>query len=213
MPLALPPPAAILLDWDGTICDSMTRLYEIQKQICVELGLPVLTQQQNHETTIHGRRGAHVALKLDDATGDRFYDLFAERFFVFDGQVTLLEGAAEFVQNIPADIPVGIVSNNRSDLLNAQIRHLGWAGRFGAVVAIDEAPKNKPAPDAALFALGILGVPPGKNVWFVGDTRGDIECAQAAGLTSILLAAAKPADCQPHHLFPDCTPLRKHFTS
>ena len=208
----LPFPTAILLDWDGTICDSLTRVHDVLSGIGKEMGLPAITHKQSHDATIHGSQAGNKLFHLDQEENKKYWDLFSERFFIFDGQVTLLEGAAEFIQSVPPVIPIGIVSNNRSDLLNAQIQHLGWAERFGAVVAVDDAPKNKPAPDAALYALDKLDVPASRNVWFVGDTRGDIECAHAAGLTSILLSQSEPTDCTPHYRFTDCTPLRKHFS-
>lgn len=207
----LPYPTAILLDWDGTIVDSMARVHQVLSGIGKEMHLPPVTHQQSHDLTIHQKKTGEAVFGLDATRSEQLWKSFSERFFVFDGQLALLDYAENFVVAIPNDIPVGVVSNNRGDLLRAQIDHLGWTQRFGAIVAADEARANKPAPDHALEALRQLGVKPSRDVWLVGDTRGDVECAHAAGLTSILLAGADMPTCQPHYRFSDCRPLQKHL--
>jgi phosphoglycolate phosphatase len=44
------------------------------------------------------------------------------------------------------------------------------------------------------MALQPSGIAPGADVWFVGDTAIDMECALAAGCVPVLLGAAEPAD-------------------
>jgi phosphoglycolate phosphatase len=98
-------------------------------------------------------------------------------------------------------VPMGVVSNRDGDMLRNEIRHIGWANYYQTVIAPGEAAKNKPDPAPALLALQRMGIVPTKNVWFVGDTHGDIECALGAGLTAVLVSADDYTGPQPDARF------------
>ncbi len=212
MTAELPFPTAILLDWDGTIVDSVMRVHNTLQNVHETMGIPAPTVEQSHQATIYGPIAGSMVFGLDEKRCQEHLGLFNEKFCQLDGQIVLLDGVEEFILNIPPGIPAGVVSNAPGEFLREQIAALGWQKRFGAVVGAWEASQIKPFPDPAFYALKKLGVPPSRSVWFVGDTRGDIECAHAAGLTSILLSQSEPTDCTPHHRFTDCTPIRKHFS-
>lgn len=64
--------------------------------------------------------------------------------------------------------------------------HLGaaWRSRFGAVVAGDQVPAKKPAPDVYVEALRRLGVAAANAVAFE-DSAAGVEAARAAGLAVV----------------------------
>ena len=67
----------------------------------------------------------------------------------------------------------------------------GWDDRFGVVVGRDTPnAAAKPAPEAALHALRVLGVPP-ERAAFVGDTEFDMRCGRAAGLARVIALLGK----------------------
>jgi phosphoglycolate phosphatase len=79
-------------------------------------------------------------------------------------------------------------------LLRREVTRLGWSEYFGSLVGAGDAPADKPACEPVHLALAASGVPPGPNVWFVGDTAVDIECARNSGCVGVLLADAMPPE-------------------
>ena len=53
---------------------------------------------------------------------------------------------------------------------------------------------DKPASEPVHLALAPSGVPAGAEVWFVGDTAVDMECAQNSGCVAVLLGDAGPSE-------------------
>ena len=97
-----------------------------------------------------------------------------------------LPGASALLAALHSHIPLGVVSNKRGASLRIEVPHVGWQDYFDVLVGAGDAARDKPHADPALLALETLGIAPSPNVWFVGDTTVDLECANAAGLTPIL---------------------------
>ena len=88
---------------------------------------------------------------------------------------------------------VGVVSNKTGGFLRKEVEHLGWRKYFAKVVGAGDAPNDKPAPDPVHLALDGSGIAAGPEVWFVGDTEMDMECAHLSCCVPVLLNA-EPAD-------------------
>ena len=80
---------------------------------------------------------------------------------------------------------MGVVSNKQAVTLRQEVPQLGWDKYFGVAIGATDAAHDKPHADPALLALERLGITPGADVWFVGDTTADLGCAQNAGLSAI----------------------------
>ena len=79
-------------------------------------------------------------------------------------------------------------------MLRREVARLGWSGYFGSIVGAGDAPADKPACEPVHLALAPSGVPAGAEVWFVGDTAVDIECARNTGCVAVLLLDAMPPE-------------------
>jgi len=55
----------------------------------------------------------------------------------------------------------------------------------------DDVPRRKPAPDMVTRALESLGMLPGPETWFVGDSTTDVMAAQQAGVRAIFFNGAR----------------------
>jgi phosphoglycolate phosphatase len=86
----------------------------------------------------------------------------------------------------------GVVSNKRGPFLRKEADHLDWNRFFGRVVGAGDAARDKPAPEPVLMALEGGPVPPGSDVWFVGDTDIDMICARDSGCVPLLIRAEPP---------------------
>jgi len=96
---------------------------------------------------------------------------------------------------------LAVVSNKTGAVLRNEAAHLGWTPLFGTIVGAGDTHTDKPHRAPVELALQPAGIAPGRDVWFVGDTAIDMECALAAGCVPVLLgpdgAAAEFAQFPP----------------
>ncbi|MGE5269188.1 MAG: HAD family hydrolase [Thiohalocapsa sp.] len=182
-------PRAILFDWDNTLVDSWATIHEALNFLMRAMGVA--------EWTLDETRG-RVRLSLREAFpiyfGERWEearDIYLERFRTIHlERLTPLPGRRELLQALVDDgIFLGVVSNKTGELLRREVARLGWSELFGSVVGAGDAPLDKPACEPVHLALLPSGVPAGEEVWFVGDTAVDMECAVNSGCVGVLLAA------------------------
>jgi HAD superfamily hydrolase (TIGR01509 family) len=76
---------------------------------------------------------------------------------------------------------LGVASNSPGVLLRAVLAAAGVEGAFDAVVAADEVPRSKPAPDVYLAACRLLGAAPAQAV-ALEDSPTGVAAARAAGM-------------------------------
>ncbi|MBE9604976.1 HAD-IA family hydrolase [Acetobacteraceae bacterium H6797] len=183
-----PAPKAIVWDWDNTLVDAWAGVQAGMNAALAAFGLPLWTKEEV-------RARARLALAeafppLFGAEWERARTIFYEAVHAdhlkvltpLPGSLTALEAASY--------LPQAVVSNKQGGILRAESAHLGWDRFFGAVVGAGDTPRGKPDPSAIFLALSRLGIAPGRDVWFIGDTGVDMQAARAAGCSAILLGDA-----------------------
>ena len=84
-----------------------------------------------------------------------------------------------------AGVPWGIVTNGPSLGQHQTIKSRGLEGLTGCVIVSDEAGCRKPDPAIFRLALDCLGIPPNRDVLFVGDdVAADMVGAKGVGLST-----------------------------
>lgn len=183
----LPKPQAVIFDWDNTLVDTWPIIHAALNSTFREYKLPEWTIETTRE---------RVAKSLRDS----FPDLFGERWEEAGARyqhhyrvnhlhtLAALPGAGELLAALrEAGLKLSVVSNKKGPNLRKEIAHIGWEHYFGpAVVGSDDAPRDKPHPDPVLLALSKIGLTPGPDVWFVGDSEIDLAAAGATGCTPLL---------------------------
>jgi phosphoglycolate phosphatase len=139
-----------------------------------------------------------------------FYEAFTaghlERLETMPGAGAMLEALAG------KGLYLGVVSNKKGPVLRREAAHLDWARHFARLVGAGDAARDKPALEPVTLALDGSRVPPGPDVWFVGDTDIDIECGRNAGCFTVLLRAQPPDERElaahpPHYCLATCAQL------
>jgi phosphoglycolate phosphatase len=189
-PEDVPPPRAVLFDWDNTLVNTWPTIVECYADTFRALGVEPWTTQE-----VMAR--AHGSLR------DVFPKLFgrqaaqAERVFygtfhrIHLERLEPLPGAAELLARCrQAGCYVAIVSNKVGVNLRAELTHLGWDRWVVRAVGAKDAKRDKPAPDPIFMALDGTGIAPDHSVWMVGDTLADLQCAHAAGVLPVLFGTA-----------------------
>lgn len=119
---------------------------------------------------------------------------YNESYRKFYGEVyPYQEGISDYLRYLNTlGIPLGVATNRSREFFDNEICRLddgAWPTLFATSCCGDEAGRHKPAPDMLLYACAQLGVDPGPEVWYVGDSVTDMITAGAAGLTPVFYNA------------------------
>lgn len=182
-------PVAVLWDWDNTLVDGWA---------AIEAGLNATFRAFAMPEWDRAMVLARVRGSLRDtfpgmfgAEWERARDIFyAEILRTHLAVLTPMPGAVAALAAAARVAPQGVVSNKQGPLLRAEAAHLGWAAQFGTLVGAGDAAADKPDAAPLLMALEALGVPPSREVWYIGDTALDMAAARAAGCRAVLLGDA-----------------------
>ena len=200
-------PRAILFDWDNTLVDSWATIHEALNFLMRAMDKPEWSLAETRERVRLSLRDAFPRIfgeRWEEARGiylDKFQEIHLERLNPLPGRERMLRalGSQGFF--------LGVVSNKTGRLLRREVAQLGWSDFFGSIVGAGDAPVDKPAAEPVHLALAPSGVPAGAEVWFVGDTAIDMECARNSGCVAVLLGeGAAPeefAGFAPHLSFAD----------
>lgn len=83
-------------------------------------------------------------------------------------------------------LPLAIVTNKPTPFVAPLLESLGIAEAFTLIIGGDDVIVKKPHPAAIFLVLGRFGVLP-SQLLFVGDSRNDIQAAQAAGVPNVAM--------------------------
>jgi phosphoglycolate phosphatase len=189
-PALLPRPRAILFDWDNTLVDSWGTIHEALNFLMRAMDVAEWSLTETRQRVRLSLREAfpiYFGARWEEARDiylDRFRAIHLERLTALPGREAMLRMLAG------EGIYLGVVSNKTGELLRREVAKLGWTEFFGSIVGAGDAPSDKPACEPVHLALAPSGVSAGEEVWFVGDTAIDMECARNSGCIGVLLAAA-----------------------
>jgi len=182
------PPTAILFDWDQTLVDSFTTISAALNETFRHFGLPEWSLTETRQRARKSIRDSFPeifgAAHAQEAAA-HFQAAFEARHLQ---KLRPLPGAGDLVaMNAKARIAQAVVSNKTGRFLRREADHLGWTGHFAILVGAGDAAADKPDPAVISMALAPLGLAPGPDVWFIGDTAIDMDCAIRSGCLPILI--------------------------
>ena len=100
------------------------------------------------------------------------------------------EPLLDFLQS--KSVYIALVSNEHGDSLREEVQSMHWEKYFSRVVGAGDAAESKPSAAPVKLALEDSGISPGEEVWFVGDSAIDMECAHNSHLISVLYGPESP---------------------
>ncbi|NKB21921.1 MAG: HAD hydrolase-like protein [Alphaproteobacteria bacterium] len=210
--MSLERPSAIIFDWDNTLVDTWPVIHDSMNTTLEEMGFTLWSIDETKERVRRSLREA-----FPDLFGDRWEvarDIFYARFRkIHLERLEVLQGAEALLKSLYAkNIYLGVVSNKSGDNLRREAAHLAWDQYFGRIVGAMDAKRDKPAIEPVLMALDGSDITPGSDVWFVGDTKIDMECAYNSGCFPVLIRREPPeakefGDFMPEMHFSGCDML------
>ena len=208
-------PRAIIFDWDNTLVDSWATIHQALNVVMAAMREPPWSLQQTKQRVRLSLRESFPRL-----FGERWAEarqIYLEAFRAIHLEhLRPLPGRRELLERFVARrVFLGVVSNKTGSLLRREVAELDWTRFFGSIVGAGDAAVDKPDPAPVALALQPSGVGGGEQVWLVGDTGVDIECAYNSGCVPILLGAAlsetEPGRAAPRWVCPDAEALYRLF--
>ena len=188
---------ALAFDLDGTLVHSAPGLAQAIDLALAEAGLPqagearVSTWIGNGADVLVERALAWAQAESEGATlpgraavRARFDHFYAQT--VEHGSQLFPEVRDTLAQLARHALPMGIITNKPTPFVAPLLSALGIAEYFSLIIGGDDVVVKKPHPAPLYLMLGKLGMRAGEMA-FVGDSRNDIQAAQAAGCPSIAL--------------------------
>ncbi|MGH1398673.1 MAG: HAD family hydrolase [Alphaproteobacteria bacterium] len=187
-------PKAVFWDWDGTLVDSFAFLHSAHNHVRGKFDTPPFTLAEFSNYFGQPREKLYTEIygveRIEEAKAH-----FEDYVYANHHQIKVIEGAHDVLKAfLKRDIPMGVVTNKKGELVAKEIGNHGWQDYFISVVGAGEAEADKPSAAPLHLALGRsgLGVVP-QDTWFVGDTISDLACAQSAGAPCVFILNDEPA--------------------
>jgi len=187
---------AVVLDFDGVIADTEPIHYKACRDVLAPLGI-TLTWGEYFERYI-GLADREVFGRLAEEHGlvfeaDRMDTLLKRKATLLRRALVeerpLFPGVADLMTRWSKEVPLAIASGALRSEIESVLRDAGIAGTVTAIVAADDVPRSKPAPDPYLQALARLEPRAGRLVpartVAVEDSRWGVESARAAGMRTV----------------------------
>ncbi len=184
----------ILFDWDNTLAESRTCLVATVNEILKKYNLPDWEHQK-------AKRNPNLSFR------DNFPNVFGEELAkqAYQEYATLYKkNVGQMLTSFPKvketlvlfkklGKKIVVLTNKDRQLLDFELPLLFDKSIFDRIIAGHEAPKDKPYPEQAWFALKGWLEPAAftpKKVWVVGDSDMDSDCALSAHAQAIRIGNA-----------------------
>ncbi len=185
---------AVLFDLDGTLVDSLPELYHGVHTVLSDMGLKAPSQEAVGAMLGRGilvlvqRLCAALGIAVESEQGRDLFDRLLKAWSESGGRhMAFYPGVLEGVEQRKAKgIRVALVTNKQRSLTVEFLQSRGLESLFDTVVAGDDCPNNKPAPDMLIRAMTEMNVCASETV-MVGDSRNDALAGRAAGVSGALV--------------------------
>ena len=190
--MSLKVPSAIIFDWDNTLVDTWPVIHDAMNSTLKHLGYKTWSIEETKERVRLSLREAFPNLFGErwEAAREIFYKRFNK---IHLERLVALHGAEGLLKLLYSKkIYLGVVSNKSGKNLRLEANYLGWSDYFEQIVGAMDAERDKPAIEPVLMVLKGSKIRPSSDVWFVGDTKIDMECAYNSGCLPILIRNTPP---------------------
>lgn len=182
---------AIVFDWDGTLIDSLPAIYEANRVVLEEFGLPFDMERYRQAyipdwRLMYERLG--VPRDLVATAGARWLELYRAQ----EASAELLPGGAAAIRRLTdAGHVLGLITAGAREVVTSQLRRCGLEEHFAVRIFGNDEFASKPHPDPLLHVLDRLDRSERiATARYVGDVPDDMRMARAVGVIGIGIQTA-----------------------
>ena len=181
----------VIFDLDGTLLDTAADIAVAVNRALADAGLPAVEEAQvrawigNGARTLIERALLHVG--VDDGAGiNRVLANFLRHYEVdLSSRTRPMPGAADALSTLAAEgLLLAVCTNKPVALAKVLLTRFDLDHRLVLVIGGDSLPTRKPDPAPLLHIADRLHLRP-QQVLVVGDSRHDVQAAQAAGMAVV----------------------------
>lgn len=179
-------PKAIIFDWDNTLANTWPLITRAIDETMVFMG-----RQPWGETKVKANVHKSMRESFPEIFGDDWVKagkFYKDKYREIHLGIKMLPGALEMVEEIhKLGILQFVVSNKIGSTLRREAKEIGIDDKFFSLVGAGDADFDKPATNPVELAIMGSGVDLANDeVWFVGDTLTDVECAFNCAITPVI---------------------------
>lgn len=183
----LPKPRAVIFDWDNTLVDTWPLI-----QTAIDATMVAMNREPWGLEKV--RDNVHKSMResfpeIFGADWQKAGEIYKNTYrSIHLNQIELLPGAVELINALAdQEILQFIVSNKMGVTLRKEAKKIAVEKKFFALIGAGDANSDKPSSAPVELALMGSGIDPKKDeVWFIGDTIADIDCAYNSGCRPIV---------------------------
>jgi len=174
---------AVLFDLDGTLADTVELILRCYRHT-MEVHLGERRPDREWLETIGTPLDVQLRAFADseDEARAMLETYVSYQREVHDEMVRPFSGSREVVRTlVDRGVPLAVVTSKRREMALRTLERCGLLEAFPVVVAADDVNEPKPHPEPVLRAVDALGVKPGRDVVFIGDSPWDVRAGKGAG--------------------------------
>lgn len=181
--------AGAILDFDGTIADSLYVWREVLWRVTRAHGLPYTKEGMRAFFDAHEDLSTLDTCELVrqenpgiwDSAEEVYREMCAEVHRAYEHEVHAMPGVRRVLDELAgAHVPMAVASSTPEPVVRAGLAALGLAGCFADVVSTEDVGRDKEFPDVYLEAARRIGARP-EDCWVFEDAPFGARTAHAAG--------------------------------
>lgn len=181
----LPKPRAVVFDWDNTLVDTWPIIHEALRQTFIAMNQEPWPLEVTMKRVRKSMRDSFP--EVFGADWHKAAEIYQQHYRANQLSLQPLQGAQDVIRAAKdAGLVSVLVSNKKGPNLRREVEHLGWGQWFDSIVGADDAARDKPFADPVMLAFKDHHIRTSADVWFVGDSEVDLECARNTGCTPLL---------------------------
>lgn len=184
--LRLKKPQAVIFDWDNTLVDTWPLIHTAIDKTMRDMGRKPWGLEKVRDNVHKSMRESFPEIFGDD--WHQAGEIYKNTYRSIHLDIQLLPNALKLINRLEEKgILQFIVSNKIGATLRKEAASLGVDKKFFAIIGSMDSSADKPSKEPAELALIGSDLDPAKDeIWFIGDTIADIECAKNFGCTPVI---------------------------
>lgn len=183
-----PYPETIVFDWDLTLVDNIKSLHDAICDVFKAYNVKPWTLEEYKTKGLRSLRDYFPEIFGDSwqEARDLFYSIFEKNHLE---ALEPIDGAHELLDTL-SKLPINlyILSNKTGSILRREVKSLNWEKYFGKIVGANDTSYDKPSEHVLRHVLENSPIKSGPNIWFIGDSQVDMECASHFNCSRVLMS-------------------------